>query len=127
MEYLHAENVIFSYPAEEGELVAPVLDGVSLDIPKGDFVALLGHNGSGKSTLAKHFNALLLPSGGTVYVDAMDTKDEKRTFEIRRQVGLVQQNPDNQLVASIVEEDVAFGPENIGVPSARYGSGWITL
>ena len=101
MEYLHAENVIFSYPAEEGELVAPVLDGVSLDIPKGDFVALLGHSGSGKSTLAKHFNALLLPSGGTVYVDAMDTKDEKRTFEIRRQVGLVQQNPDNQLVASI--------------------------
>ena len=119
MEYLHAENVIFSYPAEEGELVAPVLDGVSLDIQKGDFVALLGHNGSGKSTLAKHFNALLLPSGGTVYVDAMDTKDEKRTFEIRRQVGLVQQNPDNQLVASIVEEDVAFGPENIGVPSAE--------
>ena len=86
---------------------------------RGDFVALLGHNGSGKSTLAKHFNALLLPSGGTVYVDAMDTKDEKRTFEIRRQVGLVQQNPDNQLVASIVEEDVAFGPENIGVPSAE--------
>ena len=127
MEYLHAENVIFSYPAEEGELVAPVLDGVSLDIPKGDFVALLGHNGSGKSTLAKHFNALLLPSGGTVYVDAMDTKDEKRTFEIRRQVGLVQQNPDNQLVASIVEEDVAFGPENIGVPSAEIRSGWITL
>lgn len=119
MEYLHTENVTFSYPVDEGELAVPVLDGVSLDIQKGDFVALLGHNGSGKSTLAKHFNALLLPSGGTVYVDAIDTRDEKRIFEIRRQVGLVQQNPDNQLVASIVEEDVAFGPENIGVPSAE--------
>lgn len=117
MEYLHTEHAAFSYPHEQGELQTLVLDDVSLAIKAGDFVALLGHNGSGKSTLARHFNALLLPTGGAVYVEGMDTKEESLTFEIRRRVGLVQQNPDNQLVASIVEEDVAFGPENLGVPS----------
>ena len=92
-----------------------VLKGVNLDIQKGEFVALLGHNGSGKSTIAKMFNAMLLPAGGKVYVEGMDTLDESLVYEIRRRVGLVLQNPDNQLVASIVEEDVAFGPENLGI------------
>lgn len=117
MPFIEAENVTFSYPAAEDQLPEQVLNGVSLGIEQGDFVALLGHNGSGKSTLAKHFNAMLLPSGGTVYVDNLSTANEKLTYEIRRRVGLVLQNPDNQLVASIVEEDVAFGPENIGIPS----------
>ena len=99
------------------EGVAPVvLDGVTLDIAEGSFVAVLGHNGSGKSTLAKHMNAILLPSGGTVYVDGIDTADEERLLEIRRTVGMVFQNPDNQIVANVVEEDVAFAPENLGVP-----------
>ncbi|MFR1213812.1 MAG: ATP-binding cassette domain-containing protein [Acutalibacteraceae bacterium] len=97
-----------------------VLKGVTLGIQKGDFVSLLGHNGSGKSTLAKHFNAILLPSGGKVYVDTMDTTDDSLKFEIRKRVGLILQNPDNQLVASIVEEDIAFGPENLGVPPAEF-------
>ena len=116
MAFLETQNLTFSYPAEEGQLAEPVLREVSLEIPEGQFVALLGHNGCGKSTLAKQFNAMLLPSGGTVYVDGMTTADEALTFEIRRRVGLVLQNPDNQLVASVVEEDVAFGPENLGVP-----------
>ncbi len=112
---IKAENVRFSYPAAEG--VTPVvLDGVSLDIQEGSFVAVLGHNGSGKSTLAKHFNAILLPSGGKVYVAGVDTLDEDRLLEIRRTVGMVFQNPDNQIVANVVEEDVAFAPENLGVP-----------
>ena len=88
---------------------------MNLEIKKGEFVALLGHNGSGKSTIAKMFNAMLLPAGGRVYVEGMDTLDESLLYEIRRRVGLVLQNPDNQLVASIVEEDVAFGPENLGI------------
>ena len=105
----------FSYPAAEG--VTPVvLDGVDLHIPSGSFVAVLGHNGSGKSTLAKHMNAILLPTGGTVYVDGIDTTDEERLLDIRRTVGMVFQNPDNQIVANVVEEDVAFAPENLGVP-----------
>ena len=116
MEYLQAQNVSFSYDTEEGADPVQVLRGVSMGIRKGEFVALLGHNGSGKSTMAKHFNAMLLPSGGRVYVDGLDTLDESLKYEIRRRVGLVLQNPDNQLVASIVEEDVAFGPENLGVP-----------
>ena len=87
-----------------------------MEVKKGEFLCVLGHNGSGKSTLAKHFNAILLPCGGKVYVDKMDTADEEKCFEIRSNVGLVLQNPDNQLVASVVEEDVAFGPENLGVP-----------
>ncbi|OCN01290.1 energy-coupling factor transporter ATPase [Clostridium sp. W14A] len=114
-DYMNAENVTFSYEAQEEEETVEVLHGVSLGIRKGEFVALLGHNGSGKSTMAKQFNAMLLPSGGKVYVDGLDTLDEDLKIEIRRRVGLVLQNPDNQLVASIVEEDVAFGPENLGV------------
>ena len=115
---LQTENLTFRYTTEEG--VAPtVLDGVSLSIRAGEFVAVLGHNGSGKSTLAKHFNAILLPTAGKVYVDGMDTCDEDKLLDIRRRVGMVFQNPDNQIVASVVEEDVAFGPENLGVPSAE--------
>ena len=113
---INVEDVRFSYITAEG--VAPiVLDGVTLDIEEGSFVAVLGHNGSGKSTLAKHMNAVLLPTGGKVYVDGMDTWDEEVLLEIRRRVGMVFQNPDNQIVANVVEEDVAFGPENLGVPS----------
>ena len=112
---INAEDVRFSYVTAEG--VAPiVLDGVSLSIEEGSFVAVLGHNGSGKSTLAKHFNSILLPTGGRVYVDGMDTADEELLLAIRRTVGMVFQNPDNQIVANVVEEDVAFAPENLGVP-----------
>ncbi len=115
---LQTEDLTFRYTTEEG--VAPtVLDSLTLSIQPGQFVAVLGHNGSGKSTLAKHFNAILLPSGGRVYVDGLDTRDEDKLLDIRRQVGMVFQNPDNQIVASVVEEDVAFGPENLGVPSAE--------
>ena len=117
-QIIKAENVSFAYTGAEG--VAPlVLNGVTLDIEAGSFVAVLGHNGCGKSTLAKHFNAILLPSGGKVYVDGMDTTDVERTLDIRRTVGMVFQNPDNQIVASIVEEDVAFAPENLGVEPAE--------
>ena len=112
---INVEDVRFSYITAEG--VAPiVLDGVTLDIEEGSFVAVLGHNGSGKSTLAKHMNAILLPTGGKVYVDGMDTADEEKLLDIRRTVGMVFQNPDNQIVANVVEEDVAFAPENLGVP-----------
>ena len=108
----------FSYTTEEG--VAPiVLDGVDIAIEQGSFVAVLGHNGCGKSTLAKHMNAILLPSGGAVFVDGIDTKDESRILDIRRTVGMVFQNPDNQIVANVVEEDVAFAPENLGIPPAE--------
>ena len=112
---IKTENLRFTY-AEAGEVNPLVLDGVSLDIEAGSFVAVLGHNGSGKSTLAKHLNAILLPSGGKVYVDGIDTSDEERLLDIRRTVGMVFQNPDNQIVANVVEEDVAFAPENLGVP-----------
>ena len=113
---IRAEALRFSYTSAEG--VAPVvLDGVDLSIQEGTFVAVLGHNGSGKSTLAKHMNAILLPSGGKVYVDGIHTVDEDRLLDIRRTVGMVFQNPDNQIVATIVEEDVAFAPENLGVPA----------
>ena len=115
---LQAQDLTFRYTTAEG--VAPtVLDQVNLDIETGSFVAILGHNGSGKSTFAKHLNAILLPSGGKVYVDGMDTTDEELLLDIRRRVGMVFQNPDNQIVASVVEEDVAFAPENLGVPSAE--------
>ena len=93
------------------------IDGVDLNVKAGQFIAVLGHNGSGKSTLAKHLNALLFPTEGTVWVDGMDTKDEKNLWEIRREAGMVFQNPDNQIIAQVVEEDVGFGPENIGVPT----------
>ncbi len=113
---IKTELLTFRYTAAEG--VAPtVLDEVSLSIEAGSFVAILGHNGSGKSTLAKHMNAILLPSGGKVYVAGCDTADEALLLDIRRQVGMVFQNPDNQIVASVVEDDVAFGPENLGVPT----------
>ena len=115
---LQTEHLSFTYPAEEGVSTSTTaLEDVSLSIEKGSFVVVLGHNGSGKSTLAKHMNAVLLPSGGTVYVEGMDTKDEALLLEIRRRVGMVFQNPDNQIVANVVEEDVAFAPENLGVPS----------
>lgn len=114
---LQTENLTYSYPAsEENEQPTLALDGVTLAIERGSFTVILGHNGSGKSTLAKTFNAVLLPSGGRVYVDGMDTVDETLLLEIRRRVGMVFQNPDNQIVATIVEEDVAFAPENLGVP-----------
>ena len=114
MSIIETENLTFAYTGADG--VAPyVLDGVDLKIEAGSFVAILGHNGCGKSTLAKHMNAILLPSGGKVYVDGMDTHQEESTLDIRRTVGMVFQNPDNQIVASIVEEDVAFAPENLGV------------
>ena len=113
---IRTDDLHFSYPAAEG--VTPVvLDGVSLEIEEGSFVAVLGHNGCGKSTLAKHMNAVLLPVGGKVWVDGMDTSDEDLLLEVRRRVGMVFQNPDNQIVANVVEEDVAFGPENLGVPT----------
>lgn len=113
---IHTEDLRFSYSAPADGLAPVVLDGVTLDIIPGSFVAVLGHNGSGKSTLAKHLNAILLPTGGKVYVAGVDTADEARLLDIRRAVGMVFQNPDNQIVASVVEEDVAFGPENLGVP-----------
>lgn len=116
MKFISAQDVYFSYSDINNDSAAVnAVDGVSLDIAKGEFVALLGHNGCGKSTIAKHFNAMLVPDKGKVFVDGADTSDESKTFEIRSKVGLVLQNPDNQLVASIVEEDVAFGPENLGV------------
>lgn len=115
---INVQDLHFSYAADQGE--APVtLDGVTLSIDPGSFVAVLGHNGSGKSTLAKHLNAILLPSGGKVYVQGMDTADESLLLDIRRAVGMVFQNPDNQIVANVVEEDVAFAPENLGVPPAE--------
>ena len=115
---LRTENLTYSYPAsEENEQPTLALDGVTLAIERGSFTVILGHNGSGKSTLAKTFNAVLLPSGGRVYVDGIDTTDEKLLLEIRRRVGMVFQNPDNQIVANVVEEDVAFAPENLGVPT----------
>ena len=115
---LRTENLTYSYPAgEENEQPTLALDGVTLAIERGSFTVILGHNGSGKSTLAKTFNAVLLPSGGRVYVDGMDTVDETLLLEIRRRVGMVFQNPDNQIVANVVEEDVAFAPENLGLPT----------
>ena len=114
---IETKSLSFSYPADEGEEPVRALDGVSLPIEKGSFVVVLGHNGSGKSTLAKTFNAVLLPTGGQVLVEGMDTRDESLLLDIRRTVGMVFQNPDNQIVANVVEEDVAFAPENLGVPT----------
>ena len=116
---IQTDALSFSYPVEEGQRRTTALDNVTLSIEKGSFVVVLGHNGSGKSTLAKHMNAVLLPSGGAVYVEGMDTKKEELLLEIRRRVGMVFQNPDNQIVANVVEEDVAFAPENLGVPTAE--------
>ena len=113
---LKFENVSFSYPAEEGTEPVPVLRDICLEIGAGELVAVLGHNGSGKSTLARMTNALLVPDEGTVTVLGMDTRDEERQLDIRQTVGLVFQNPDNQIVATVVEEDVAFALENLGMP-----------
>lgn len=120
MNMISADSVRFRY--EEGEdqpNSTVVLDGVDLTVPRGQFIALLGHNGCGKSTLAKHFNALLLPLGGAVLVNGISTANEDKRYDIRRMVGMVLQNPDNQLVSTIVEEDVAFGPENLGIAPAE--------
>ena len=117
MSMIKTETLQFTYPTEEGKEPVQALKGVDLEIEKGSFVVVLGHNGSGKSTLAKTFNAVLLPSGGKVYVEGLDTSNEELLLAIRQRVGMVFQNPDNQIVANVVEEDVAFAPENLGVPS----------
>ena len=117
MEMIKTQDLTFTYPGTEDQVNTRALRGVDVTIEHGSFVVILGHNGSGKSTLAKTFNAVLLPSGGKVYVEGMDTMDESLLLEIRRRVGMVFQNPDNQIVANVVEEDVAFAPENLGVPS----------
>ena len=116
-EMIETESLRFAYPADEGGEPVFALRGVDLTIEKGSFVVVLGHNGSGKSTLAKTFNAVLLPAGGKVYVEGMDTLDQDLLLAIRQRVGMVFQNPDNQIVANVVEEDVAFAPENLGVPT----------
>lgn len=116
-EIIRTENLRYAYPTEEGETPVYVLDGVDLAIEQGSFVVVLGHNGSGKSTLAKTFNGVLLPAGGKVYVEGLDTANANLLLAIRQRVGMVFQNPDNQIVANVVEEDVAFAPENLGVPS----------
>ncbi len=116
---IETKNITFRYQTEENTASQPVLDGITLTINRGGFVAILGHNGSGKSTLAKHFNAILLPEGGKVYIDEIDTADEERVYDIRQRVGMVFQNPDNQIVATVVEEDVAFSLENLGVAPAE--------
>lgn len=120
-EMIQTQHLCFAYGQSEAFSEAPaparmVLQDISLSIERGSFTAVLGHNGCGKSTLAKHFNAILLPSGGKVYVDGIDTAIEDKIFDVRQRVGMVFQNPDNQIVATIVEEDVAFGPENLGIP-----------
>lgn len=121
MSFIKAVKLVHEYfhRDEDGNVdhIETALDGVSLDIEAGDFIAILGHNGSGKSTLAKHFNAILCPTEGTLWVDGMDTADEGKLWDIRKCAGMVFQNPDNQIIAGIVEEDVGFGPENMGVPT----------
>ena len=118
---IKAKDVVFEYQKydEEGNVseTKRAVDGVELDVKKGDFVAILGHNGSGKSTLAKHINALLLPTDGEVWVAGMNTKDEAHIWDIRQSAGMVFQNPDNQIIGTVVEEDVGFGPENMGIPT----------
>lgn len=121
MGIIKTENLVFEYIRrdEEGNVegLTRAVDEVTLDIKQGDFVAILGHNGSGKSTLAKHINAILYPTEGTVWVDGMDTTEEEKLWDIRQRAGMVFQNPDNQIIGQIVEEDVGFGPENLGVPT----------
>ena len=121
MGIIRAEKLSFEYTkfTEDGniESVNRAVDNVDLDVKKGDFIAILGHNGSGKSTLAKHINAILLPTQGALYVDGKDTRDESSLWDIRQEAGMVFQNPDNQIIGSVVEEDVGFGPENMGIPS----------
>lgn len=118
---IRAEQLIYEYDKrdEEGNVIGfeRAIDGVDIDIPQGSFVAILGHNGSGKSTLAKHMNAILVPTGGTMWVDGRDTKDLSELWNVRQTAGMVFQNPDNQIIGTVVEEDVGFGPENLGVPT----------
>jgi energy-coupling factor transport system ATP-binding protein len=116
---LIADKVYFNYNKSDSASGKAALEGINFNVKKGEFVAVIGHNGSGKSTLAKHFNAILLPTAGTIKVKDMDTKDDDLLLKIRQTAGMVFQNPDNQIVATIVEEDVAFGPENLGVPPAE--------
>ena len=116
------EQLSFTYPPSGERLAFPVFENLNIEIEAGSFTAIIGPNGCGKSTLAKHFNAVLLPSGGRVWVNGMDTGDEEKLLEIRRQIGMVFQNPDNQIVANVVEEDVAFAPENLGVPPSEIRS-----
>ncbi len=120
---LKAENLTFEYIRrdEEGNVegITTAIDNTSLEVKPGEFISILGHNGSGKSTLAKHFNALLSPTEGTVWVDGMDTMDADNVWDIRQEAGMVFQNPDNQIIGQIVEEDVGFGPENMGIPTAE--------
>lgn len=121
MEMIDAQELIFEYEKrdENGNIIGTsrAIDGVDLHVKPGSFVAILGHNGSGKSTLAKHMNAILVPTGGTVWVDGRDTKDPKELWDVRQSAGMVFQNPDNQIIATVVEEDVGFGPENLGIPT----------
>ena len=121
MKMVRSEKLIYEYEKrdEEGNVIGMnrAVDGVDIDIAQGDFVAILGHNGSGKSTLAKHMNAILVPTGGTMWVDGRDTKDPMELWNVRQSAGMVFQNPDNQIIGTVVEEDVGFGPENLGVPS----------
>ena len=121
MEMIHSENLIYEYDKrdEEGNIIGTnrAIDGVNIDVPQGSFVAILGHNGSGKSTLAKHMNAILVPTGGTMWVDGRDTKDPAELWNVRQTAGMVFQNPDNQIIGTVVEEDVGFGLENLGVPA----------
>ena len=121
MGIVKAKNLTFEYIRrdEDGNVegITKAVDNVSIDIKQGDFVAVLGHNGSGKSTFAKHLNALVMPTEGTVWVDGMDTREEKNTLKVRQTAGMVFQNPDNQIVGTLVDEEVGFGPENIGVPT----------
>lgn len=121
MNIIKAVKLAYEYKryGEDGQVEETLraVDGVDLDVKKGDFVAILGHNGSGKSTLAKQINALLVPTEGTLYVDGMDTKDPEKVWDIRQSAGMVFQNPDNQIIGTVVEEDVGFGPENMGVPT----------
>ncbi|MCM1193549.1 MAG: energy-coupling factor transporter ATPase [Butyrivibrio sp.] len=121
MGIVRAKDVTFEYIRrdEEGNVegITTAVDNVSMDVKQGEFIAILGHNGSGKSTLAKHINAILYPTEGTVWVDGMDTSEEDRVWDIRRTAGMVFQNPDNQIIGQVVEEDVGFGPENMGVPT----------
>ncbi len=120
-EMIYAEKLIYEYDKrdEEGNVIGAerAIDGVDIDVPQGSFVAILGHNGSGKSTLAKHMNAILVPTGGTMWVDGKDTKDPAELWNVRQTAGMVFQNPDNQIIGTVVEEDVGFGPENLGVPT----------
>ena len=121
MGMIRAEKLVFEYDKrdEEGNVIGShrAIDGVDIDVPQGSFVAILGHNGSGKSTLAKHMNAILVPRGGTMWVDGRDTKDPNELWNIRQSAGMVFQNPDNQIIGTVVEEEVGFGPENLGVPT----------